>query len=195
MILKKLKETTKDQHEALETVVDVMNRMFTKDDYGKLLMKFYRFYSAMESDLPAAELKAAGFDIEERRKLPLLERDLTSLGLFDQAKAVAAIKPDVTSVDNASKDLVSVYVIEGATLGGQVITRHLREHLGLSVEEGGAFFNSYGPMVGPMWKAFGTAVTEYSENNDFDDQIVNTAKETFDCFRKSFEEEPIAATN
>lgn len=195
MILKKLKETTQDQHEALEAVVDVMNRMFTKEDYGKLLMKFYRFYSAMEADLPAAELKAAGFDIEERRKLPLLERDLTHLGLFDQARTVATIKPDVPSVDNAAKAFGAVYVMEGATLGGQVITRHLREHLGLSIEEGGAFFNSYGPMVGPMWKAFGTAVTEYSEKNDLDDQIVNTAKETFDCFRKSFEEEPIAVSN
>ncbi len=83
MILKKLKEATKEQHEALESVVDIMNRMFTKENYGNLLIEFYRFYSAMEADLPTAELKAAGFDIEERRKLPLLERDLTSLGLLE----------------------------------------------------------------------------------------------------------------
>ena len=30
MIMKKLKEATIEQHDALESVVDVMNRMFTK---------------------------------------------------------------------------------------------------------------------------------------------------------------------
>ncbi len=193
MILKKLKEATKEQHEALESVVDVMNRMFTKENYGALLTKFYRFYNAMEAQLPAAELKAAGFDIEERRKLPLLERDLTSLGLLEEAKAAANLKPATPSLDTAAKAFGAIYVMEGATLGGQVITRHLRDHLGLSVEEGGAFFNSYGPMVGPMWKAFGEAVTEFAEKNNDDDAIVDTAKETFDCFRNSFEEEPLTA--
>lgn len=195
MILKKLKEATKEQHEALESVVDVMNRMFNKEDYGKLLTKFYRFYSAMETALPAGELGAAGFDIDERRKLPLLERDLTALGLLDQARAAAAVKPAVPAVDTAAKAFGAVYVMEGATLGGQVITRHLRDHLGLSIEEGGAFFNSYGPMVGPMWKAFGETVTTFAEKHDLDDQIVDSAKETFNSFRRSFEEEPLAVSN
>ncbi len=193
MILKKLKEATKEQHEALESVVDVMNRMFTKEDYGNLLTKFYRFYTAMEAELPAAELKAEGFDIEERRKLPLLERDLTSLGLLEEARSAANVKPVIPTLDTAAKAFGAVYVMEGATLGGQVITRHLRDHLGISVEEGGAFFNSYGHMVGPMWKAFGEAVTDFAEKNNDDDAIVETAKQTFDCFRKSFEEEPLGA--
>ncbi len=194
MIMKKLKEATKEQHDALESVVDVMNRMFTKEDYGNLLTKFYRFYSAIEPAMPADELKAAGFDIDERRKLPLLERDLESLGLMEHGRAAAAAKPSIPSLDTAARAFGAVYVLEGATLGGQVITRHLREHLGLSIEEGGAFFNSYGPMVGPMWKNFSETITNFAEQNNDDDTIVQTAKETFDAFRLSFEE-PLAAAN
>ncbi len=47
MILAKLKESTRDQHNALETVVDVLNKSFTSPDYRELLTKFYRFYSAI----------------------------------------------------------------------------------------------------------------------------------------------------
>ncbi len=86
MILAKLKEATRDQHEALENVVDVMNKTFSIDDYKELITKFYRFYSAIEPKLPAAELNAAGFDIEPRRKTPLLERDL---GTFRSSRKCA----------------------------------------------------------------------------------------------------------
>ena len=189
MILAKLKESTRDQHEALETVVDVLNKSFTHPDYRELLTKFYRFYSAIEPQLPVSELADAGFDIESRRKSPLLERDLEALGILDEVRKLPAWT-DIPSTANAAEAFGSIYVMEGATLGGQVITRHLKEHLGLTPEKGGAFFNSYGPMVGPMWKEFGRIVTEFSEKNSGnDDTIVANAKETFECFRRCFEAE------
>lgn len=187
MILAKLKESTRDQHEALESVVDVMNRTFSLDDYKGLLTKFYRFYSSLEPNLPTGELLEAGFDTSPRKKVPLLERDLNALGVLDKVKHLPAGSgaPAVGSVPEAWG---SIYVMEGATLGGQVITRHLKEHLGVTPEKGGAFFNSYGKEVGPMWKAFGAAVTAYSEKNpEADEAIVESAKRTFDSFRECFE--------
>jgi heme oxygenase len=74
----------------------------------------------------------------------------------------------------------------------------LKEHLGLTPENGGAFFNSYGKEVGPMWKAFGAAVTAFSEGSpESDDAIVESAKKTFDSFRQCFEADDavIASTN
>ena len=44
------------------------------------------------------------------------------------------------------------YVLEGATLGGQVIGRHAAAH-GLDAA-GLSFFRSYGADVGPMWRRF-----------------------------------------
>jgi len=191
MILQKLKEETRSQHEGLETVVDVMNKMFTLEDYKTLLGKFYRFYAAVEPKLPIAELKEAGFDYQLRLKLPSLEADLKHLGVLEEVKATSSFEqtPDTSSV---SKAFGSAYVIEGSTLGGQVITRHLKEHLDLTPEAGGAFFNSYGHMVGPMWKEFGAAITAYSEANEGEDEtIVQSARDTFDSFKAAFNE-PLA---
>lgn len=193
MILAKLKEATREQHDALENVVDVMNRTFSVADYRTLLRKFYRFYSAVESRMPLEDLKAEGLDIELRRKVPKLERDLLHLDALEEARA-AAEWDDLPELDSTAKAFGAAYVMEGATLGGQVITRHLHEHLGLTPEAGGAFFNSYGKEVGPMWKQFGAAVTAYSERNpEHDEAIVESARQTFDCFRRCFAEDEAAA--
>lgn len=191
MILQKLKEATRSQHEDTEGTVNIMDRAFKMDDYKTLIAKFRNFYTAYEPTLPIAELAAAGFDYDERRKLPSLDADAKALGIEDQAKAFDKL-PDVSSV---AKAFGSIYVIEGSTLGGQVISRHLKEHLGLSPENGGAFFNSYGHEVGPRWKAFGAAITEFAEGGEYDDEIVQAAKETFDSIKYAFEDEAAAQSS
>ena len=60
MILQKLKESTRQQHEDVEGAVDVMSKLFTLDDYKRMIGKFRSFYSAYEPSLPYADLRAAG---------------------------------------------------------------------------------------------------------------------------------------
>ncbi|MGQ0540752.1 MAG: biliverdin-producing heme oxygenase [Blastocatellia bacterium] len=188
MILAKLKEATREQHEALENVVDVMNRTFSLEDYKQLIAKFYRFYSAIEPTLPAEELRQAGFDVEARRKTPLLEQDLQHLGEMEYSEQNLPFT-SIPILNTAAKAFGSIYVMEGATLGGQVIMRQLEAHLGITPENGGAFFNSYGANVGPMWKEFGATITAFADGVEEDETIVNSAKETFDSFRRCFSEE------
>jgi heme oxygenase (biliverdin-IX-beta and delta-forming) len=187
MILAELKEQTRKQHENLESIVDVMNKMFTRDDYETLLTKFYRFYSAVEPKVAANDMPANGIDVAERTKLKWLEHDLISLGAFDRAKQLPALS-NTPVLDTPAKAFGAMYVMEGATLGGQVITRHLKQHLDLTPETGGAFFNSYGQRVGPMWKAFGAAITSFAETNGNNGEIVQAAKDTFDSFARCFSE-------
>jgi len=186
-ILAKLKEATRDQHNALESVVDVMNQTFSRLDYEALIIKFYRFYEAIEGSLPFDELRANGLDFELRRKLPLLEADLKSLGIFDKVKGTAKFT-GIPRLDTLARAFGSVYVMEGATLGGQLIVRQIKESLGLQPESGGSFFYSYGPNVGPMWKQFGAAITEFAEKADRDDEIIEGARDTFDSFRSCLSE-------
>jgi len=187
MILTKLKESTREQHVNLEGVVDVMNKMLTREDYQTLIEKFYRFYSAVEPLVAANDLADSGIDLAERTKTGLLEADLEVLGALDKVQALPVLT-DVPVLDTPAKAFGAMYVMEGATLGGQVITRHLKQHLGLTPENGGSFFNSYGHRVGPMWKDFGAAVTAFSEKTGTDDEIVGAAKETFDSFARCFAE-------
>lgn len=183
-ILSKLKESTKEQHQALESVVDVMDQANGLESYKRLISKFYLLYSAIEPELPYELLKENGFDLDRRRKLPSLENDLTYLAITDPEKVGGIGKPDVPTFDTAAKGFGASYVLEGATLGGQIITRHLNSTFGLNAEEGAAFFSSYGANVGPMWKEFGRIITEFSDANDADDEIVSAAIKTFDTFHQ-----------
>lgn len=191
MILEKLKEATRSQHEETESVVDVMNRAFDLNDYKTLIRNFSRFYAAYEPKLPVAELAAKGFDYETRRKLPSLQADARALGLVIDGPEYDQL-PDVSSV---AKAFGSLYVIEGSTLGGQVISRHLKQHLDLTPENGGAFFNSYGPEVGPRWKEFGAAIRTFAETGEHDDEIVSAAKATFESVMNVFRSEATAKSS
>jgi heme oxygenase len=53
-----------------------------------------------------------------------------------------------------------LYVLEGATLGGQFISRHLAT-LGIGPANGGLFFHGYGAKTGEMWKSFQTNATGF----------------------------------
>jgi heme oxygenase len=185
MILAKLKEATRAQHENLESTVNVMDQMFSADDYKKLLCKFYRFYSAIEPEIDKLDMAAVGYDLAERRKLPKLEKDLKALQVWDEALNLPKWE-NLPELENNAQAFGSLYVMEGATLGGQIINRRLKQHLGISPENGGAFFNGYGERTGPMWKEFCRITTEFAGDGENDEAIVGNAKETFDSFRDCF---------
>jgi len=182
----KLKEATRDQHENLENTVDVMGEVFSLDNYKLLLTKFYRFYAAIEPKVAENDLIGAGFDFNARRKTPLLEKDLEALGILDNVRSGVSPWEGVPDVSNLSKAFGSIYVMEGATLGGQVITRHLNKDFGLTPENGAAFFSSYGPEVGSMWKSFKETLTTWAEESGDEEQIIGAARETFDSFSNCF---------
>jgi heme oxygenase len=178
MILARLRRETRPHHDAVEAQLGLFDRPVTLDSYRSLLHKFWGFYKPVEARIDAvADWPTLGLDWDRRRKVPLLERDLADLGvgpvLLDGLECTAL--PDLQSVPEA---LGCLYVLEGSTLGGQVITRHLE---GLN---GGpfptAFFSSYGENLGQMWKSFGEFLTSYSAAWAVDDEIVRSACATFD---------------
>jgi heme oxygenase (biliverdin-IX-beta and delta-forming) len=72
--------------------------------------------------------------------------------------------------------------MEGATLGGQVIGRHLRATLQLTPESGAAFFHSYQDRVGPMWLEFRSFLNAQAHDDETTHAIVEGAFETFERF-------------
>lgn len=86
---------------------------------------------------------------EPRRKLHLLEADLLRLGVSPGDLAALPLflaRPYAT----AAEALGSMYVLEGATLGGQLIARRVAATLGFTP----AYHGSYGAEVGAMWRGF-----------------------------------------
>jgi heme oxygenase len=185
MVMKKLKEATRDQHEGLENTVDVMKESLTEEDYKHLLLKFYRFYAPIEEAIGKLDWNEVGYSYENRRKVPKLEEDLEFLGASGQRDELEPWT-ETPGIEDHASGLGVLYVLEGATLGGQIINRHLREHLGVEPGAGASFFSGYGPKTGEMWKEFAQLVDSYSVKFGGEEKMIRAARETFDSFRNCF---------
>jgi heme oxygenase (biliverdin-IX-beta and delta-forming) len=176
-LLEQLKLKTAVQHKRLEEVVDVLNPALTRADYGALLSDFYAFYAPLERQIFESPTWAGlEFDLAARRKLPLLKRDLKALGV-----ALPPWCPEI-KLEGFAQLLGGLYVTEGATLGGQVMTRHLKTSLNLTPDSGAAFFGSYAERVGPMWLEFKSFLNTQATDQKTESEIIAGALETFTQF-------------
>jgi len=149
--------------------------------YKSHVFKSWRFYGSTEADLAALDWSAVGIDFAARRKLPLLERDLDALGI---PRSQAPDDEGPSTQMDLDFAFGYMYVVEGATLGGQVISRHLAK-LGIGPDNGGLFFNGYGSRTGEMWKSFQVSAANYCVTEDQVCQAVSGAKSAFLNFRRS----------
>ncbi len=76
----------------------------------------------------------------------------------------------------------ALYVLEGSTLGGQVIAKHIGRQLGLTAERGCRYYAAHGRETGAMWKAFRLRLAEEATRDEAD-AIVISATATFDAMR------------
>jgi heme oxygenase len=180
MILTKLKQRTLRRHQQLEKKLGILHHVKTFDDYRRLLGKFLGFYEPAEAALEAVlAWSAIDLDFQPRKKTPLLLRDLHSLGIADTLLLPRCRMTPM--LDTLPRAFGCLYVFESATLGGQITTRHLSRTLGVTPEDGGAFFNSYGDRVVTMWRDFGLQIKAYATKPDIEEAIIRAAVDTFIC--------------
>ena len=72
-----------------------------------------------------------------------------------------------------------LYVLEGSTLGGTFIDRHLATLPGLSDGVRLRAFSPYGADTGPMWQAFRRATRARVAGGGDADRVVGAARTTF----------------
>jgi heme oxygenase len=189
MILKKLKESTKIQHEQLEKLVNLVDDGLSREEYIATLVAFYRFYQSLEPKLERFDFSPFGYDFFKRRRLPLLENDLQALG-FSELRDIP-IWSGLPNLETIAEGFGCLYVVEGSSLGGQVILRHLRSKLNLDESNGASFFNIYGPQTGEMWKDFGNSINKFMTSTEADEKrIILGAIETFEGFSRCFLSSP-----
>lgn len=180
--LARLKRQTRSEHEAIEAELDLVGADLTLPVYRSRIAQFYGFYSPLELRLCAApDDPASPPNAPLRRKAHLLKADLDRLGVDASALPTCCQLPDLAS---AEARIGCHYVLEGATLGGQIIGRHLRQRLGITAEAGGRFFQGYGEHTGSMWLAFRAALARFFEQSAAPQAIVGGALDTFICLRQ-----------
>ena len=183
MILTRLKHETQAAHQAIEARVDLLNRLGSVADYRQLLERFWGFYAPIEEAVAAGpEWASFGVDIQQRMKAPALARDLQSLGLSPVAVDALPLCRTLPAMASFPHRLGCLYVLEGATLGGQIIAREVHGRLGLTAEQGCSFFASYGEHVGAMWRAFRVLLLQAAADELAAEALVRGANETFEAF-------------
>ncbi len=183
-MLTRLKQETAGHHARIEATVDLFHRARSITEYRTLLERLHGFYAPLEARLTLlSEWSAWNYDFAARAKTPLLIRDLNALGR--DAADIAALPRcrDLPLLESFAGALGCLYVIEGATLGGQIIARHLWRTLGIDALGGGSFHAGYGSDAGRMWQAFRALVTAYNASAAPDDEehVIHAARSTFDC--------------
>jgi heme oxygenase (biliverdin-IX-beta and delta-forming) len=186
MILQELREHTQLQHRALEKLVRPClgfdGASASQQNYRVLMQRFWGFYAPLEETLWARDWNFENYRAAERRKTPLLQRDLSALGSAPHEQKTLVRCADLPALNSRAQVLGCFYVLEGATLGGQIIARHLRKTLDIGPENGGAFFASYGENIGPMWQNFRVLITSQVIHEKDCRLAIDTAQQTFETF-------------
>ena len=177
-----LKQETRIYHDALEGKMAPLLGILSIHSYTALLQKLFGFYKPLEEriaqlpgwhDLPV--------DLDRRQKAPLLARDLLWLNVTQPQLSRLPRCERLPEVESTTEALGCMYVLEGATLGGQIIGRHLKKNLALDGDRGCSFFCSYGDEVGLMWKSFRETLSSHCSKHGIyeEEQLVKSACETF----------------
>lgn len=189
MILLLLKERTKPYHDSIDSSMNIFQQYISLDDYRHILECFWGFYVPVEMQLKAmSERLLLVDDFEQRYKLPMLANDLSALGVNAARRQSLPLCNDIPLLNTVPQVLGCMYVLEGATLGGQIITRRLQQVVGVDATRDCTFFYSYGREVGAMWQKFCHVLTDYASHPAIEEAIISAACETFEKFNRWFGE-------
>jgi len=176
MLSEKLKENTKSNHQLLEKkVVGQLKAMRSKQDYAKLLTLFYSFFGGLELAINQCIDTSNLPDYAQRRKTSALADDLEQLGA---ALPKFACGDEIPQINNHLQALGALYVIEGSTLGGKIISKMVSQQLNLTDASGLSFFNGYGDQSEYMWGIFKQSIDQPLSPAD-EEQVIQSANETF----------------
>ena len=188
-LMQLLKAETRPHHERAERVVRLMSPGLSVAGYRQHLEALHALHAALESAV-ARQLGAheAELRLSERWKLHLLREDLLALGHDEASLARLPGLPSPPAIPGVPEALGTLYVLEGSTLGGQLILRHLVRHFENAPVGRFAFFRAYGEAVGPMWKSFSEALPRLCPEPSLAPRVVRGAQQAFEVFEARFRE-------
>lgn len=148
----RLREETAEAHQALESMLGLLDSPASFTRYVALLMRFHGFHRVWEPAIAQALPQDTAL-LQPRRRLALIDEDLRDLDIDDLDIDVLPVVPEAAELCRSpAAALGSLYVMEGSTLGGRVITRRLLESASWCPPGGLRTFYPYGDATGERWR-------------------------------------------
>lgn len=176
----RLRQETDDIHQLLHRDSN-MNKMMSDDgsraDYLRVLQNFFQFYRHTEDFFKF--IPSGQRFIHEVKPIELLQKDFLVLGELppQSDNGYQQVADKYAIAQTLESYLGYLYVKQGSTLGGQVISKQLKK-LGLEPGETQFFFNGSGSNTGDNWKEF-LAFLAQIEPTINADSVVSSARTHF----------------
>ena len=182
-LLQLLRDATRQQHAAIEHVIR-LDASFTLQRYVATLQAFDSFLHAWEPVAASALPSRLQPWFWTRSRGALARRDLSWLSACPETDELCA---EQVTVGSSAAAWGGMYVVEGSSLGGQVIAKTLQQQFGITVDNGGAFFGSRGANTAVLWREFcATMAEEVGEAPLACAQACQAATKTFEVLRALF---------
>ena len=194
MDLQQLRRATAPDHDRTEAAVPLMGADLSRETYVAALQRFHRIICGWESWTHMHAPEDCRPLLTGRSRCGLLEDDLRSLGAERFAPSESgALGRDFDALmqpgsDSRAAFLGAMYVVEGSTLGGQYIARHVEQTLGLEPGSGNSYFRGYGAETMPRWREFQAVLQAVPESEA--PKLISSAKAMFRIFGKWMAELP-----
>ncbi|WP_405123432.1 biliverdin-producing heme oxygenase [Pseudomonas sp. M20] len=192
-VLQDLRAGTAELHIALEKRLPFFSDTLDTQAFVRLVQAYYGFYLPLENALLRSDAIPAGFDLTPRLKASTLRTDLHALGVSAEALQGLPQCEQLPVIDSSAACLGVLYVLEGATLGGQILRREISSRLGLEADNGAAFLDIYGAATGRRWRDFieylGSRPMSVAERA----AVVTAAQTTFSSFEHWLESREVLA--
>ena len=184
-----LRQATHEHHSQLNRhpmLAGLTQPDYAISDYQKLLCAYSILYQALEKQIMSfLGANVANFDYQPRLKLPWLRQDLAYFQIVSETPS-HALTP--ANIKNLGELIGMLYVIEGSTLGGQLISKHLANNLGLTAETGGRFFCGYAEKTTAFWTDFLDFAANLDGNESECLAAKNSACQTFQLFLQTLDD-------
>ncbi len=172
MISSILKEKTKTHHDDTEARLQsqkIFDKSYTLDDYKNLLIHNYQLISRFEPQIHAKLKQHSGLKLAQRSKLDSLKTDLQNLNINHDLPAHS------DDLKNEAEAFGALYVMEGSTLGGNVIAKQLKKNPEFENVEFN-YFGVYGAQTGALWQEFKSIIDETITEEQYNDCVAGAKK-------------------
>lgn len=154
-----LKQNTRHQHDLLEEKFNskkIFEKAYSLEDYKRLIALNYQFLLNYEEKINDAISEGFKDEIRQelRSKLPWIKKDANLLGIELSQNL------EVQEINSEAEAIGMLYVIEGASLGGNVIKKNLEKNPnfdGIDFH----YFGMYNQSISEFWKEFILALNTY----------------------------------
>ncbi len=190
MDIRRVREETRQEHEATEQLMPLGGADLTLELYISALQVLLALISGWEQWAATAAPARLRPLLRARRRSHLIADDLRFFAVAPAAPAGSAVDWQQVVIGTSAFDrdpiaaeasfLGALYVLEGSTLGGRFIARHVETVLGLTPGQGDRYFAGHGEATGALWREVTAEIAGVPPGGE--EALLVAARRTFAAF-------------